>query len=247
MKKLSLCIVLAGSALLAACQKDSEPAETEVTLDTPEKKVSYTIGLSVAENIRIQKFDFDSAAFLKAVEDVKAGNESQLSDEEMRATMQSFQSMQRELMQQEREEQQTKNREEGAAFLAEKEQEEGVVKTESGLLYKVITEGSGETPKASDTIVAHYSGKLLDGSEFDSSYKRGAPATFGVSNLIPGWVEALQLMPVGSKWELYIPSELAYGERGNQGIPPSATLIFEMELIEIVDKTKDAEEEKPAE
>ncbi len=242
MKRSFSCFVFAGLTALAGCQKSDDAAETEVTLDTLEKKVSYTIGVSVAENVRVDQFDFDSAAFSQAVADVKAGTDSRLSQEEMQATMQSFQTMQREIAMQERETQETKNRAEGEAFLATKEQEEGVVKTESGLMYKIITEGSGAIPKADDSVVAHYAGTLLDGTEFDSSYKRGKPATFGVSNLIPGWVEALQLMPVGSKWELYIPGDLAYGPRGNQGIPPSSTLVFELELLEIVQKEVAGEE-----
>jgi len=233
--------LIIGVAGLAGCQQDKAEPEKDVELDTLEKKVSYTIGVSVAENIRVDQFAFDSAAFNQAVEDVKAGADSRLSEEEMRATMQSFQTMQREMMMQEAQKLGEENRAEGEAFLATKEQEEGVIKTESGLMYKVITEGTGAIPKADDSVVAHYKGTLLDGSEFDSSYKRGQPATFGVSNLIPGWVEALQIMPVGSKWELYIPSDLAYGERGNQGIPPSSTLIFELELLEIVAKPEATE------
>ena len=239
MKKLLSCLILSGSVALTACQSDDSSADKEINLDTLEKKVFYTIGVSVAENVRIDKFDFDSAAFNLAVADVKAGKESRLSEDEMRATMQSFQAMQREILTQEREEQAEKNRAEGEAFLAAKAQEEGVIKTDSGLMYKVITAGTGATPKATDTVVAHYAGTLIDGTEFDSSYKRGNPATFGVSNLIPGWVEALQIMPVGSKWELYIPGDLAYGPRGNQGIPPSATLIFELELLDIVAEESD--------
>jgi len=242
MKNAISCFMLAGLVTVAGCQKEAEQTNTEVELDTLEQKVSYTIGVSVAENIRIDQFAFDSAAFNQAIEDVKAGADSRLSDEEMRATMQSFQTMQREIAMQEQQQLEEKNRAEGEAFLAAKAQEEGVVKTESGLLYKVITEGTGPVPKADDAVVAHYRGTLLDGTEFDSSYKRGQPATFGVSNLIPGWVEALQIMSVGSKWELYIPGDLAYGPRGNQGIPPSATLIFELELQEIVAEPESAEE-----
>jgi len=129
-----------------------------------------------------------------------------------------------------------KNAADGAAFIAEKAKEEGVQKTESGLHYKIITAGDGAIPTATDQVVAHYKGTLIDGTEFDSSYKRGQPATFGVSNLIPGWVEALQLMPAGSKWELYIPSDLGYGDRGTPSIPPGSTLVFELELIEIKDQ-----------
>ncbi len=137
------------------------------------------------------------------------------------------------------------NKAAGDKFLAENKAKAGVQTTASGLQYKVITEGSGVKPKATDTVKVHYTGKLLDGKVFDSSVTRGEPVEFPVSGVIPGWVEALQLMPQGSKWEVYIPSELAYGPTGNQAIPPSSTLIFEVELLE-VKAAPAAAEEKPA-
>ena len=223
--------------MLSACEKAEETeTKAELTLDTLEQKVSYTIGVSIAENVQVQDFAFDIDAFSQAVADVKAGRDSQLSEEEMRATMRSFQTMQREAAMAKAKEDSAKNAADGAAFIAEKAKEDGVLKTESGLHYKILTAGDGAVPTASDQVVAHYKGTLIDGTEFDSSYKRGQPATFGVSNLIPGWVEALQLMPVGSKWELYIPSDLGYGDRGTPSIPPGSTLVFELELIEIKDQ-----------
>ena len=236
MKK-ALLALAASSLVLAGCNKDSD--NKEVKLETLEQKVSYAIGVNLAQNIDVEKFAFDTDAFSAAVNDIKAGSEPRMSMEEMMATMQTFSTMQRELAMEAQKKAGEENIAAGTAFLTEKESEEGVVKTESGLMYKVITEGTGAKPSATDSVVAHYRGTLLDGTEFDSSYSRGQPATFGVSNLIPGWVEALQLMPAGSKWELYIPSSLAYGERGNGSIPPNSTLVFELELLEIVAASAD--------
>jgi FKBP-type peptidyl-prolyl cis-trans isomerase FklB len=128
-----------------------------------------------------------------------------------------------------------KNKKEGEAFLAANKTKEGVKTLPSGLQYKVLKNGTGKTPKATDSVKAHYAGTLLNGTEFDSSIKRGEPTVFPVNGVIPGWIEALQLMKTGSKWQLFIPSELAYGERGQQSIPPNSVLIFEVELIGIED------------
>ncbi|WP_096085289.1 FKBP-type peptidyl-prolyl cis-trans isomerase [Agaribacterium haliotis] len=249
MNKTLLALVAASGIALVGCKKEAE-APAEVTLDTLEQKVSYSIGVNLAQNINVDQFDFNTDAFAMAVEDIKAGKEPRLTMEEMMATMQTFSTLQRELAMEAQKKAADENLAKGQAFLAEKESEDGVVKTDSGLMYKVITEGSGDKPSAADSVVAHYRGTLLDGTEFDSSYSRGQPATFGVSNLIPGWIEALQLMPAGSKWELYIPADLAYGERGNGSIPPNSTLIFELELLEIVgdeNAEQTAESEEKAE
>lgn len=241
MNKTFLAVGAASMLALVGCNEEAKVVSEEVVLDSLEKKVSYTIGVSVAQNVHVDEFAFDTAAFSQAVDDIKAGKEPQLNDDEMRATMQTFQTMQREIQMKAMQAAGAENLTKGEAFLTAKLAEEGVVATDSGLLYKVVTAGTGPVPKATDTVVAHYKGTLLDGTEFDSSYKRGQPATFPVGNLIPGWVEALQLMPVGSKWELYIPANLAYGENGNQGIPPNSTLIFELELIEIAAPAAPAE------
>lgn len=240
MNKTILALGAISAVALAGCKEEAKPEP--VVLDTFEEKVSYAIGVSVAQGVNVDEFGFDTAAFSQAIEDIRAGKESQLSEDEMRATMQAFQTQQQEIMAAKQAKLIEENKAKGEAFLAEKEKEEGVVKTESGLLYKVITEGTGPVPSATDEVVAHYRGTLIDGEEFDSSYSRGEPATFPVGGLIPGWVEALQIMPVGSKWELYIPSALAYGERGNPRIEPNSTLVFELELLEIVDKEAAAEE-----
>lgn len=245
--------VLAVGALslfaLAGCNKDvaSTQASKEIKLETLEQKVSYSIGVNVANGVRIKDFGFDTDVFAAAVSDVKNGADIRLTEEEMSATMQEFQTTMREKAMAEAKQLGEENLTIGKAHLEENAKVEGVVQTESGLQYKIITKGEGQIPQATDSVVAHYSGKLLDGTEFDSSYTRGQPATFGVTNLIPGWVEALQIMPVGSKWELTIPAELAYGERGNQGIPPNSTLKFELELIEIVGDKKEEAPVKEAE
>lgn len=237
-------VAISAISLLAlfGCNKEkTKPVSEEIVLDSLEKKVSYAIGLNVAQGVNSKEFGFDTAAFTQAVEDFRADTDPRLSQDEIQAVMQTFQTTQREIMAEKRKQEGAKGLSEGKIFLEAKAQEEGVVTTESGLMYKIITAGQGEKPAATDTVKAHYKGSLIDGTEFDSSYRRGEPATFGVSNLIPGWVEALQLMPAGSKWELYIPGELAYGEQGNQAIPPNSTLIFELELLEIVKEETETE------
>src|SRR5438445_4381701 len=133
-----------------------------------------------------------------------------------------------------------KNKKEGMDFLAKNKTAEGVKTTPNGLQYKILKQGTGKTPTASDTVIAHYRGTLIDGTEFDSSYKRGEPSKFPVGGVIKGWTEALLLMPVGSKWQLFIPSDLAYGENGRPSIPPNSTLLFDLELISIKEPVKDA-------
>lgn len=240
MNKTIVALSVAAATVLAGCQEEAK--QEPVVLDTFEEKVSYAIGISVAQNVNIEQFNFDNAAFVQAVEDVRSGADVQLTDDEMRATMQSFQTQQRDLAMAKRNESMEKNKTEGEAFLSAKEQEEGVQKTESGLLYKVVSEGTGAKPALTDKVIAHYKGTLIDGEEFDSSYSRGEPATFPVNALIPGWTEALQLMSEGAKWELYIPSDLAYGEQGNPRIEPNSVLVFELELLEIVEPEVPAEE-----
>ncbi len=226
---------------VAGCKQEAqEPEKKEVTLETMDQKVSYILGSDIGGRIKAMDFDLDIDAFVQALEDVRAGTESRLSDEEVRAIMTSFQAEQQAKRQEEMNKAQEENLTKGQEFLKENATKEGVTQTESGLQYKVIEEGTGETPSADDVVKVHYRGRLLDGTEFDSSYGRGQPATFPVSNLIPGWVEALQLMKVGGKWEIYVPADLAYGPGGTPNIPPNSTLIFEMELLEIVDQENEA-------
>jgi FKBP-type peptidyl-prolyl cis-trans isomerase FklB len=209
-------------------------AQENLVLKNQKDKISYIIGMDIGTNLKKQSIDIDSNILAKGVKDALAGTKPLLTEQEIQETMMAFQ---KEMMAKQ-EEIGKKNKKEGEAFLAENKKKEGVKTLPSGLQYKVIKAGTGKKPKSTDTVTAHYRGTLIDGTEFDSSYKRGQPATFPVSGgMIPGWTEALQLMEEWAKWQLFIPSNLAYGERGAGGvIGPNATLIFEIELISIQEK-----------
>jgi len=209
-------------------------AQENLVLKNQKDKVSYIIGMDIGTNLKKQSIDIDSNILAKGVKDALAGTKPLLTEQEIQETMMAFQKD----MMAKQEEIGKKNKKEGETFLAENKKKEGVKTLPSGLQYKVIKAGTGKKPKLSDTVTAHYRGTLIDGTEFDSSYKRGQPATFPVSGgMIPGWTEALQLMEEGAKWQLFIPSNLAYGERGAGGvIGPNATLIFEVELISVQEK-----------
>ena len=237
MKKIVLAGVVAASVALVACNDKTETTAAAVTLDNNLSKVSYGIGLNIAQNFKQQKLDIDKAAFDKGLTDGFGGAEPALKQEEIMAAMQEFQKQQQEKMLAERAAAESENKTAGEKFLADNKAKEGVVTTESGLQYKVITAAEGAKPTAEDTVVVHYRGTLINGEEFDSSYSRNQPATFGVGSVIPGWTEALQLMSVGSKYELVIPAELAYGAGGaGAKIGPNSTLVFEVELLEIAKK-----------
>ncbi len=209
-------------------------AQKKNTPKTKKEKTSYSLGVNVGKNIKMQSLEIDSKFLLKGIKDALDDSVLALSDKEIDELLASFQ---QEMMQKAQVKQKAdgeKNKKEGDAFLAANKQREGVVTLPSGLQYKVITNGTGPKPTAGQTVVCHYRGTLINGTEFDSSIKRGQPAEFALGQVIKGWTEALQLMPVGSKWELYIPPDLAYGERGaGQVIGPNATLIFEVELLSI--------------
>jgi FKBP-type peptidyl-prolyl cis-trans isomerase FklB len=224
--------------------------QPEATKDTEnkKKKVSYSLGYETGRNMKNSSVDFDVDIFIKAFSEGFAGNKAAMTDEEMRDVVQA---VQKEMAARQPEKKKEtaerhkqlagKNRKEGEAFLAENAKKEGVVTLPSGLQYKVIKDGTGKQPTKTDKVKAHYRGSLINGAEFDSSYKRGEPATLAVDRVIKGWAEALQLMPVGSRWQLFIPSNLAYGERGagaRSKIGPNATLIFEVELISIADTSR---------
>jgi FKBP-type peptidyl-prolyl cis-trans isomerase FklB len=210
--------------------------------------VGMNVGKGLGANLRQQSVEFDQAILLRGLKDALAGGKSLLTDDEAKAVLTQLQTevrtRQQEKMKLEQEKMKVaaeENKKEGAEFLVENKTKEGVVTLPSGLQYKILTEGTGPKPTATDTVSCNYRGTLLNGTEFDSSYKRGQPASFPVTGVIKGWTEALQLMPVGSKWQLFIPSDLAYGERGadpRSGISPGATLIFEVELLSIQDKAK---------
>lgn len=203
-------------------------------MKTDKEKVSYVLGQSVGGDFRRQGFEVDPDVFAQSFKDAFLGKDPSMSVGEMQVVIQQFQAEMQAKTQEATQAIAAENLKKGKAFLDENRSKEGVVETASGLQYKVISEGTGKTPAVDDTIVAHYEGKTVDGQIFDSSYKRGAPATFGLTQVIRGWTEALQLMKEGAKYELYIPSDLAYGPQGSQGaIEPNSTLIFTVELINI--------------
>ena len=203
----------------------------EPALKTDQEKISYVMGFQIGHQLKQQGLnDIDINIFSRAIQDALGNNPPQLDMQEAQAVMQKFQ-------QQKAEEQKKladENADAGRAFLAANKDKPGVVTTESGLQYKVVKAGSGKKPAATDNVTVHYTGTLIDGTEFDSSHKRGQPATFQLDRVIPGWTEVLQLMEEGAKWQVFIPSELAYGPRGpSPVIGPNSTLLFDIELIKV--------------
>jgi FKBP-type peptidyl-prolyl cis-trans isomerase FklB len=229
----------AAKAHSATAAKTAAP----LALKTQKEKFSYALGMNngkrMAEGLRKSSVPFDPAILARGLKDGLTGSKTLLTDEEAQALIQSMQKEVQGKQQEKMKEAGDVNKKEGEAFLAANKSKEGVVALPSGLQYKILTAGTGAKPTTSDSVVCNYRGTQINGTEFDSSYKRGQPATFPVTGVIKGWTEALQLMPVGSKWQLVVPSDLAYGERGNQGIGPNSTLIFEVELISIEAADKD--------
>lgn len=213
---------------------------TPLTLTTDKQKASYAIGMNIGKNVgdglKRDGVDIDPDILARGLKDALAGGKLLLTDDEAKAALTALSAG----VQKHQQEVQEKKKQDGEAFLATNRAKPGVVALPSGLQYKVIQEGTGPKPTATDTVQCNYKGTLIDGTEFDSSYKRGQPASFPVGQVIRGWTEALQLMPVGSKWELYIPSSLGYGERGTPGGPigPNETLVFEVELMSIQPKAQ---------
>lgn len=204
------------------------------SLKTPKDKVSYAVGAQIGADMKRQTVDIDPAMLAKGLKDGFQGSKLLLTDQEMREALGGLQQQMAAKQAERMRELGAKNKQAGAAFLAENKKKEGVKVLPSGLQYKVAREGTGKAPKADDTVTVNYRGTLIDGTEFDSSYKRGESATFPVKGVIKGWTEALQLMKVGSKWQLFVPSELAYGEQpAGRVIGPNSTLIFEVELLAI--------------
>jgi FKBP-type peptidyl-prolyl cis-trans isomerase FklB len=220
-------------------QPPASASQTASAFKTQKDKVSYAIGMSIGANLHKQSVDVDPKVLAQGLQDAMSGGKTLLSEDEERATLTDLQNDMRKKQQEKMQAAAETNKKEGDAFLAAHKTKEGVVTLPSGLQYKILAAGTGPKPTAGDAVACNYRGTLIDGKEFDSSYKRGQPATFPVSGVIKGWTEALQLMPVGSKWQLVVPSDLAYGERG-QGpdIGPNATLIFEVELLSIQPKDK---------
>jgi len=232
----ALCLVLvAGQALAAG---DGE-------IKTEKQKLSYSIGVnagrSMKDSLKTQSIDIDPVILLKGLNDGIMDAKPKMTEDEVKAILETLQKTLMAKQQEQAAKQQEqakavaeKNKKDGDAFLAANKKKEGVITMPSGLQYKVLTAGKGKSPKATDTVTVNYKGTLIDGAEFDSSYKRGKPATFPLNQVIPGWTEAVQLMKEGAKWELYVPANLAYGERGaGANIGGNATLIFEVELLSI--------------
>ncbi|UCH81865.1 MAG: FKBP-type peptidyl-prolyl cis-trans isomerase [Nitrospiraceae bacterium] len=221
---LILSVALLSSVCLAVEQLD---------LKDDKVRLSYSVGFQVGGDFRHQGIEIKPKVILQGVQDALAGNEPRMTADEMRSTLVDLQKTVAAAQKQKLKAQAERNRATGMAFLAENGKKEGVNTLASGLQYKVIKEGTGRTPGKTDTVTVHYRGTLINGTEFDSSYSRGNPATFGVSRVISGWTEALQLMKEGATWQLFIPPDLAYGEQGAGKIEPNSTLIFDVELISI--------------
>jgi len=218
----------------------AKPA-TGLTLTTQKQKASYALGMKIGSDLKRQGVaaSVDAAITARGLKDALAGSKLLLTDDQEKSALMQLQTDVRTAQEAKAKETSGPARKAGEAFLAENKSKEGVVALPSGLQYKILTAGTGPKPTANDTVTCNYRGTLLNGKEFDSSYKRGQPASFPVSGVIKGWTEALQLMPVGSKWQLFIPADLAYGDRGAGGdIGPGETLIFEVELISIGDQKK---------
>jgi FKBP-type peptidyl-prolyl cis-trans isomerase FklB len=223
-----------------------KPAAAPVVPKTQQEKASYAIGANIGRGMKKDGVKIDPKALSRGLSDALAGTKLALTDEEMQASLMALQTEVRKRLEGEAAATAAANKKTGDDFLAANKSKEGVIILPSGLQYKILKEGTGPKPTAADQVECNYRGTLVDGTEFDSSYKRGTPATFPVGQVIKGWTEALQLMPVGSKWELFVPANLAYGERGagqrgSEVIGPNSTLIFEVELLSI----KEKQEAKP--
>jgi FKBP-type peptidyl-prolyl cis-trans isomerase len=229
-KVMLLWAAIVGIGFLAAQAKaqDGQPLKTQ------KEKVSYAIGVDGARNFKRLGIDLDLETMIKALRDVYSGNKLAMTEDDLRTTMNAYQTDLRDKQSAAARKAGEDNKREGEAFLTQNKAKEGVATLPSGLQYKVMKRADGKKPGDDDTVEVNYRGTFIDGTEFDSSYRRGQPMMFKPSGVIPGWREALKLMPVGSKWQLFIPARLAYGEGGaNPSIGPNRTLIFEVELLAI--------------
>lgn len=217
-----LVFVISGSVSVAA------------TLETEAEKTGYALGMNIGQNMKMQQLEIDPDQVAAGLLAAYKGESTLLSDEEMTQILMAFQQQMQQREMQLMAAESARNIEASRVYLEENSRQEGVVTTESGLQYKILDEGKGTSPQPDSTVDVHYRGTLVDGTEFDSSYSRGEPATFPVGNVIPGWTEALQMMKEGAKWEITVPAELAYAEQGAPPvIPPNAALIFEVELLKV--------------
>ena len=228
-------IALSIAGILAGCSAGTQaPEVTQAPLETNSQKVSYGMGIVFAERIKNDLPNLELEQFIEGFRQGHDGSvEARLSDVEIQDAMLAYQQEMQQKQQQEAEQAATGNREKGEAFLAENAEREEVITTESGLQYEMLEEGDGEKPGPGDEVRVHYTGELLSGEVFDSSRERGEPVTFALSQVIEGWTEGLQLMSEGSRYKLYIPSDLAYGPGGNRSIGPNETLVFDVELLEV--------------
>ncbi len=223
-QKAAKALVAAGLIIFAfGCTKQ------EAKLENDQQKASYSIGRQIGDNMKSQSVEIDIPSLTAGLSDAMAGKDPRIKPEEMQAALGKFQ----EAVMKKRQGEAEKTKKSGIDYLEKNKAKEGVKVTKSGLQYEVVKEGTGKVPKKSDVVKVHYTGTLIDGTKFDSSLDRGEPAEFPVGGVIPGWTEALEMMPTGSKWKLAIPSELAYGPQGRPGIPPDSVLLFDVELIEI--------------
>lgn len=229
MRRLAVAAVCIALALPGAARAADAPAPKG-----EKERLGYSIGMDIGATLKRQGVEVDAESLAKGMKDAFTGGKTLLTEDEARAEIEAYQKRMMEKQAEEMKKLGEKNKAEGERFLAENAKKEGVKTLPSGLQYKVIAPGTGKTPKATDSVTTHYKGTLIDGTEFDSSYRRGQPATFPVSGVIPGWTEALQLMKEGARWQIFLPPSLAYGERGvGRDIGPNSTLIFEVELISV--------------
>lgn len=224
---------LLASVVLGAAMVNSYAA-TEATLGTDNEKLSYSIGVDLGNNIKKQGIDINVPALALGIQDAMTGKSLKMTDDQMKESLVKFQKDLMAKRTQQFEEQADKNKAQGMAFLKDNKSKPGVVETKTGLQYKIIKAGNGVKPNKEDTVTVEYTGRLINGTVFDSTEKTGKPATFKLDQVIPGWTEALQLMPAGSTWEIYVPAALAYGERNIGGlIGPNETLIFNVHLLSV--------------
>lgn len=218
------------SISFAACQSEKSRSD----LKSQKEKVSYSIGMDIGKNLKQNNVEVDPAFVAQGIKDILEGRQVLMADSEVQTVMAQFQQEMMQKQMKKMQEDAGKNKKDGQDFLDENKKKQGVVTLASGLQYQILQSGNGEMPKLTDKVKCNYIGTLINGTEFDNSYKRGEPAVFPLNGVIKGWTEALQLMKVGDKWRLFIPSDLAYGDQGaGQQIPPGATLIFEVELLSI--------------
>ncbi len=230
MKNAGFIATIVLSLVLSACQNTQHKTELKTTQDS----VSYTIGIDIGKNLKNQMIDVNPDAVAQAIKDINSDAKPMLSEQQSKSVMMAFQTQMMAKHEEKMKEASGKNKKDGETFLAENKKKDGVVTLPSGLQYKILIAGKGRKPKATDKVSLNYRGSLIDGTEFDNSYKRGQPVEFQVGGVIKGLSEVLQLMPVGSTWQVFIPSELGYGEQAvSAQITPNATLIFEIELLGI--------------